>query len=76
MSKFIPFPQKFPTLSGNMRDYASLEQLVVLSNLESMNSILIRQSLTKPDRLVKLNEIAIVQITSLLKSKTIKKLSK
>jgi hypothetical protein len=67
---------KSPSLNGNMRDYASIEQLVVLSNLESLNSILIRQGLSQSDRLLKLNEIAIVQMTSLLKSKTIKKLSK
>jgi hypothetical protein len=68
--------KEFLGLSGNMRDYASLEQLVVLSNLESMNSVLIRQGLSEPDRLVKLNEIAIIQMTSLLGSRVIKKLSK
>lgn len=60
-----------PHLKGNMRDYASLEQLVVLSNLESINSVLIRQGLSQSDRLKRLNEIAIAQMTSLLKSKSI-----
>lgn len=61
-----------PTKKGNIRDYAELEQLVVLSNIESHNSIFIRQGLTQSERLSKLNEIAIIQMTSLLKSKSIK----
>ena len=43
---------------GNIRDHANLEQLVVLTNLESLNSVLIRQGLTQSERLLKLNEIA------------------
>lgn len=66
--------EKHPDLKGNMRDYSSLEQLVVLSNLESINSVLIRQGLSQSDRLIKMNEIAIAQMTSLLKTKSIKKL--
>lgn len=65
-----------PHFKGNIRDYASLEQLVVLSNLESINSVLIRQGLSQSDRLKKLNEIAIVQMTSLLKSKSIHRIKK
>jgi len=57
---------------GNIRDYAALEQLVVLSNLESINAILISQGFAQAERLVKLNEAAIMQIKSLLKSKTMK----
>lgn len=60
-----------PHRKGNMRDYASLEQLVVLSNIGSINSVLIRQGLSQSDRLKRLNEIAIAQMTSLLKSKSI-----
>lgn len=60
--------------AGNIRDDARLGQLVVLSNLESINSLLIRQGLSKPDRLQKLNEIAISQMKSLLNSTVIKKL--
>ena len=66
--------EKHPDLKGNMRDYSSLEHLVVLSNLESINSVLIRQGLSQSDRLIKMNEIAIAQMTSLLKTKSIKKL--
>ena len=59
-----------------MRDYSSIEQLVVLSNLESINSVFIRQGLSQSKRLVKLNKIAIIQMTSLLKSKSLNKLKK
>ena len=63
-----------PTHDGNIRDHAPLEQLVVLTNLESLNSVLIRQGLTQADRLQKLNEIAISQMRTLLADNTIKRL--
>jgi hypothetical protein len=63
-----------PNKSGNIRDYASLEQLVVLSNMESINALLIRQQLTQKERLIQLNKIAITQMKSLVESKSIKKL--
>lgn len=63
-----------PELEGNIRDYAPLEQLVVLTNLESLNSVLIRQGLSQPDRLRKLNEIAISQMRTLLADSGFKKL--
>jgi hypothetical protein len=59
---------------GNVRDRATLEQLVVLTNLESINSVLIRQTLSQPERLQKLNDIAISQMKSLLNNKGLKKL--
>ncbi len=59
---------------GNIRDHATLEQLVVLTNLESINSVLIRQTLPQPERLQKLNDIAISQMKSLLNSTGMKKL--
>ena len=59
---------------GNIRDYANIVQLVVLSNLESINAVLIRQGLSQSERLVQLNKIAITQITSLINSKQLKKL--
>ncbi len=52
--------------SGNMRDTATLEQLVVLSNLESINAVLIHQGLSAPQRLAQLNAIAITQMRSLV----------
>jgi len=59
---------------GNIRDHAPLEQLVVLTNLESLNAVLIRQGLTQADRLLKLNEIAISQMRTLLADNTMKRL--
>jgi len=59
---------------GNVRDHATLEQLVVLTNLESLNSVLIRQGLPAPERLLKLNEIAITQMRSLLTDTNVKRL--
>jgi len=63
-----------PDAEGNIRDHASLEQLVVLTNLESLNSVLIRQGLPQPDRLLKLNEIAISQMRTLLADTNLKRL--
>ncbi len=60
--------------SGNIRDFATLEQLVVLSNMESINALLIRQGLTQCERLTQLNKAAIAQMRSLLESNAIKKL--
>lgn len=60
--------------SGNIRDYATIEQLVVLSNMESINALLIRQGLTQSERLKQLNKVAITQMKSLLESNAIKKL--
>lgn len=59
---------------GNIRDTASLEQLVVLSNLESINSVLIHQKLSSAERVVKLNGIAISQMKILVKNRQLKKL--
>ena len=55
-----------PKGKGNMRDYASLEQLIVLSNIESINALLISQKLSQGERLVQLNNVAITQMKSLL----------
>ena len=60
--------------SGNMRDAATLEQLVVLSNLESINSVLIHQGLAASDRLAQLNAIAITQMRSLVGMTAVKRL--
>ena len=64
-----------PKIQGNVRDEATLEQLVVLSNMESINAVLIHQGLTQPQRLLQLNTVAITQMKSLLNSKQIKKLT-
>jgi hypothetical protein len=64
-----------PGKSGNLRDEATLEQLVVLSNLESINAVFIRQELSQTERLKKLNEIAISQMKSLVSNKILKELN-
>ena len=58
-----------PHLDGNIRDHATLQSLIVLSNLESLNSVLIRQGLSQKDRLIQLNIIAITQMKSLVGQK-------
>ena len=65
-----------PDAAGNIRDDSTLEQLVVLSNLESINAVLIRQRLTQPERLLQLNKIAITQMTSLVNAKSINSVKK
>ncbi|HBB02547.1 TPA: DNA-binding protein [Candidatus Peregrinibacteria bacterium] len=57
---------KSPDKKGNVRDYAIMEQLVVLVNMESFNAELIKVGLSQFDRLKRLNEIAISQMKSLL----------
>ena len=61
-----------PNDKGNMRDYATLEQLVVLSNMESINALLIRQELPQHERLVELNNVAITQMRSLVENRNLK----
>ena len=66
--------EKYPDLRGNVRDYATLEQLVVLSNMESYNSELIKMQIPSDERLKKLNKIAIDQMKVLIANRSIKKL--
>lgn len=54
-----------PDLSGNMRDYASIQELLVLSNLESMNAYFIEQQVSQPERMKRLREIAETQLRNL-----------
>ncbi|MEK7085477.1 MAG: KilA-N domain-containing protein [Patescibacteria group bacterium] len=63
-----------PDKEGNIRDYSTIEQLVVLSNLESLNSELIKQDMEPGKRLLKLNQIAIEQMRSILGHPALKKL--
>ncbi len=55
-----------PELSGNMRDEATIEQLIILANLESMNAELISSELPQSQRIIILNKVAITQMKSLL----------
>src|SRR5699024_5175395 len=59
-----------PDKKGNMRDYATLDQLVVLSNMESINALLIQQGLPQKERLIQLNQVAITQMKSLIERKS------
>jgi hypothetical protein len=66
--------QANPQHPGNMRDGATIEQLVVLSNLESINAVLIHQGLAMPERLRQLNAIAISQMRSVIRAASVKRL--
>lgn len=64
-----------PSLAGNMRDHASAMQLILMSNLESLNAEFIRLGLSQQERLYRLNQAAIAQAQSLVsKQKTLEKL--
>ena len=62
-----------PDSKGNIRDYATLEQLVVLSNMESINALLVRQGLSQGERLIQLNTVAITQMKSLIDNQNFRK---
>ena len=61
-------------LDGNMRDYANIIQLVILSNLENLNAEMIKQGIKQKDRLQRLNEIAKNQYTILQENNSIRKI--
>ena len=63
-----------PDKIGNVRDSATLEQLVVLSNMESINALLIRQKLSQNERLIELNRVAITQMKSLVENNTMQRI--
>jgi len=63
-----------PETKGNICDEASIEQLVVLSNMESINALLIQQGLSQSERLIQLNRVAITQMKSLVENNSVKKL--
>ena len=54
-----------PTLKGNIRDYASINELICLSNMESLNAVFIAENIPQKERLIKLNKIAIQQMNVL-----------
>ena len=66
--------QKNSDKQGNIRDYANVAELVCLVNLENLNSVYINEGISPKDRLVKLNNIAIHQMTLLTEDNRIKKL--
>ena len=65
-----------PNLKGNIRDYASINELICLSNMESLNAVFIEQGIPQSERLVKLNHIAIQQMRVLEGEDTDRKLLK
>ena len=62
------------SLKGNIRDYATIEQLLILVNIESLNAEFIRMELPQNERLYKLNQIAIIQLKSISSNKDIQNL--
>ncbi len=63
-----------PNQEGNIRDHATLQQLIILSNLESLNAEMIKQGIDRNKRLVELNRVAKDQMASLIKSAGTKRL--
>ena len=59
---------KNPECQGNIRDYASINELICLANLESLNAVFIKDSIPQSERLYKLNQIAIAQMKVLNES--------
>jgi hypothetical protein len=56
---------KNPEKKGNIRDYASINELICLSNMENINAVLIEDGVNQKERLIKLNKIAIHQMSIL-----------
>ncbi|GAB6011397.1 KilA-N domain-containing protein [Viscerimonas tarda] len=54
-----------PNLKGNIRDYATINELICLSNMENLNAVFINENIIQSERLIKLNKIAIQQMTVL-----------
>lgn len=65
-----------PTLKGNIRDYASMNALICLSNMETINAMLIQEGIPQGERLIKLNKIAIHQMQVLESNESDRKLLK
>lgn len=65
-----------PDLKGNIRDYATINELICLSNMENLNAVFIEQGMSQQARLMKLNQIAIHQMSILESGDTDRKLLK
>lgn len=66
--------ERNPDKDGNIRDYATIEQLLVLANIEGMNAEFIRMGLSQSERIIRLNEIAIRQMQVLIATPALKQL--
>ena len=58
----LEWRDKHPDLKGNIRDYASINELICLSNMESLNAVFIQDGIPQRERLIRLNRIAIQQM--------------
>ena len=58
----LEWRDKHPDLKGNIRDYASINELICLSNMESLNAVFIQDGIPQRERLIRLNHIAIQQM--------------
>jgi hypothetical protein len=58
--------EKNPALKGNMRDYANINELICLANMENLNAVFIQERKSQKERLIKLNQIAIQQMKVLV----------
>ena len=65
-----------PEKKGNIRDFATIEQLLVMTNLENLNALLIQQGVSQSDRLQSLRTIAVSQLEALTGSKGARDLKK
>ncbi len=65
-----------PELKGNIRDYATINELICLSNMENLNAVFIEQGMPQGERLIKLNQIAIHQMSVLENGESNRKLLK
>ena len=59
-----------PDLKGNIRDYANIDELICLSNMENLNAVFINENIPQNERLIKLNHIAIQQMKILQEVKS------
>ena len=63
-----------PGLDGNIRDHATLQQLIVLSNMESLNAVMIKRGIEREERVAELNRVAKEQMLSIVNSAAVKRL--
>ena len=59
-----------PKLNGNIRDYATINELICLSNMENLNAVFINEKMSQKERLIKLNQIAIQQMKILVEAES------
>ena len=69
-----PYTEENPKLKGNMRETATVHQLVVLAALESQNALLIAQGMQQDERVVMLNQLAIQQLEALIGNPSLAKI--